>query len=122
MMHAKTNSNMLSFVYKPLFVVLMLLGLFSLIWLRSHVVKTAYDLRNLEVKKMEALKDMKMLLAERAKLMSLEKVNASFKGKIQDGTVYASNLVFPDRVRVVHIKRNSKTEAYKASLEVKSEK
>ena len=119
MMHAKTSSNMLSFLYKPLFVALMLLGLFSLIWLRSHVVKTAYDLRNLEVKKMEALKNMKMLLAERAKLMSLEKVNASFQGKIQDGTVYANNLVFPDRVRVVHIKRNSKTEAYKASLDLK---
>ena len=122
MMHAKTNSNMLSFLYKPLFVVLMLLGLFSLIWLRSHVVKTAYDLRNLEVKKMEALKDMKMLLAERAKLMSLDKVNVSFKGKIQDGTVYANNLVFPDRVRVVHIKRNSKKEAFNASLEMGNKK
>lgn len=122
MMHAKANSNMLSFVYKPLFVVLMLLGLFSLVWLRSHVVKTAYDLRSLEVKKMEALKDMTMLLAERAKLMSLEKVNASFKGKIQDGTVYASNFVFPDRVRVVHIKRKNKTEAFNASFNLKSEK
>jgi hypothetical protein len=120
MMHAKTNSNMLLFFYKPLFAVLMLLGLFSLIWLRSHVVKTAYDLRNLEVKKMEALKDMKMLLAERARLMSLEKVNASFKGKIQAGTVYASNnYIFPDRAKVVHIKRNGKTEALKASLEIK---
>ena len=122
MMHAKTNSNMLSFLYKPLCAVLMLFGLFGLIFLRSHVVKTAYDLRNLEEKKTEAQKNTKMLLAERAKLMSIEKVNTSFNGKIQDGTVYASNFVFPDRVRVVHVKKNRETEVYKASVDVGKEK
>lgn len=120
MMRTKTNQNMLSFLHKPLCMVLLLFSLFGLIWLRSNVASLAYELRSLEEKKTEALKDMKFSLAERAKLMSLEKIDASFKGSIQGDTVYAnSGYVFPDRVRVVHIQQNRRPEALKASLEIR---
>ncbi len=113
----KTDSNMLSFLYKPLCVVILLSGLFGLIWLRSGVVAIAYDLRNLEEKKMDSLKDRKLLLAERAKLMSLEKIDASFRGNIQAETKLASgDNMFSNRVRVIHIKRNSVPGTYKVSL------
>jgi len=121
MMRTKTNSNMLSLFYKPLCVAFLLFGLFGLVWLRSNVVKVAYDLRNLEEKKMETLKDVKMLLAERAKLMSIEKIEVAFRGNIQKGSVYAdSGYVFPDRVRVIHVKRDKGPESLKASFELKN--
>ncbi len=114
---------MLSFFYKPLCMVLLLFGLFGLIWLRSNVVSLAYELRSLEEKKIAALKDMKSSLAERASLMSLEKIDASFKGSVQGETVYAnSGYVFPDRVRVVHIKQNRRPESLKASLELRKDR
>lgn len=113
----KTDSNMLSFLYKPLCVVILLSGLFGLIWLRSGVVTIAYDLRNLEEKKMDSLKDRKLLLAERAKLMSLEKIDASFRGNVQAETkLVAGDNMFSNRVRVIHIKRNSVPGTYKVSL------
>ncbi len=118
MICTKTDSNMLSLLYKPLCVVILLSGLFGLIWLRSGVVTIAYDLRNLEEKKMDSLKDRKILLAERAKLMSLEKIDASFRGNLQaDTKLAAGDNMFSNRVRVIHIKRNSVPGTYKVSLE-----
>ncbi len=117
MICTKTDSNMLSLLYKPLCVVILLSGLFGLIWLRSGVVTIAYDLRNLEEKKMDSLKDRKILLAERAKLMSLEKIDASFRGNLQAETrLAAGDNMFSNRVRVIHIKRNSVPGTYKVSL------
>ncbi len=108
---------MLSLLYKPLCVVILLSGLFGLIWLRSGVVTIAYDLRNLEEKKMDSLKDRKILLAERARLMSLEKIDASFHGRAQGNTkLAAADNMFTNRVRVIHIKRNSVPGIYKVSL------
>ncbi len=120
MICAKTGGNVLSLFYKPLCVVILLSGLFGLIWLRSGVVATAYDLRNLEEKKMESLKDRKILLAERAKLMSLEKIDASFRGNVRGETRLATDEnMFSNRVRVIHIKRNSVPGPYRASLQVR---
>jgi hypothetical protein len=111
---------MLSLLYKPLCVVILLFGLFGLIWLRSGVVTTAYDLRSIEEKKMECLKDRKILLAERAKLMSLEKIDASFRDSAQGNMrLAAGENMFSNRVRVIHIKRNSVPGPYRASLQVK---
>jgi len=94
--------------------------LFGLIWLRSGVVATAYDLRNLEEKKMASLKDRKILLAERAKLMSLEEIDASFRGSARGDTrLAAGENMFSNRVRVIHIKRNNVPGTYRASLQVR---
>lgn len=121
MMRTKTNSNVVSLIYKPLFIAFLLFGLFGLVRLRSSVVTVAYEIRNLEEKKTETLKDMKMLLAERAKLMSLGKIDASFRSGFKGDSVYAnSGYVFPDRIRVVHIKRNKGAEPFRASLEIKN--
>jgi hypothetical protein len=121
MMHTKTNGNMLSLFHKPLCIACLLFGLFGLIWLRSSVVAVAYDLRNIEEKKMEVLKDRKALLADRARIMSLGKIDVSFRDAQGEGK-YASAYIFPDRVRVIHIKRNKGPEPYRASIEIGSKK
>lgn len=120
MMRTKTNHNIVSLIYKPLCIAFLLFGLFGLVRLRSSVMKVTYEIRNFEEKKTETVKDMKILLAERAKLMSLEKIDASFNGSLQHNSVYAnSSYVFPDRIRVVHIKRNKGKELFGASFEIK---
>ncbi len=121
MICTNTTDNMLSLLYKPLCVVILIFGLFGLVWLRSAVVATAYDLRTLEEKKMESITDRKTLLAERAKLMSLEKIDASFRGSEQGNMrLAAGENMFSNRVRVVHIKRNGAPGLYRASLHLKN--
>jgi hypothetical protein len=119
MMRTKTNSNMVSLVYKPLCIAFLLFGLFGLIWLRSSVTTVAYDLRNLEEKKGDALKDEKILLAERARLMSLEKLDVSFRTNSGDEGKY-SDYVFPDRTKVVHIAGGRAPQLYQASFNTRS--
>jgi hypothetical protein len=84
---------------------------------------TAYELRSLEETRMAMIKDREMLLAKRAKLMSLEKINASFQGQAKRRKRYAAKgYVFPERSRVVHIKTRSQTTPYKVSLKKNSKR
>ena len=78
-MMRRPYNDFLEFMYKPLCIIILLFGLFSMVWLRSGVVSISYDLRNLEEKKMEALKDMKMLLADRSKVISLANIGTSMQ-------------------------------------------
>lgn len=121
MMRTKTDGNMLSLLYKPLCIAFLLFGLFGLIRLRSTVLTLNYDIRTLEEKKMDSLKNTKMLLAERAKIMSIAQLDASLGGNVKGAIKYAANgYIFPDRAKVVHIKRNKGPVPYNASLEMRS--
>ncbi len=78
---------------KPLSVLMLLFSIFSLIWLKSSVVSTEYMLSTLEKKKESLMRERKMLNAERAHLMAIERFqNAA-----------ATGLAFPDRVKVVWV-------------------
>lgn len=120
MMRTRADGNIVSLFYKPLCVLLMLAGLFSLIWLRSSIVSMTYSLRDLEERTMEARKDMKILLAERSSLMSVSKVTASLNEPLHNTLTAAGTLdngyVTPDRTRVVMVQKNRTAEAQKASL------
>ena len=123
MMH-RSNNDFLEFMYKPFCIIILLFGLFGMVWLRAGVVSISYDLRNLEEKKMEALKDRKMLLADRSKVISLANISSTLQsqGQRQDSGDYkrvSSGYVFPDRVKVIHLKKRTGPETYKASLEIK---
>ncbi|MEW6003512.1 MAG: hypothetical protein AB1638_12825 [Nitrospirota bacterium] len=102
------SRNLLAFLLKPLFIVLILLGVFSIIWVRSKVVTLEYNLGDLEKKKVESLKKSKMLHAEKVSLLSFKGIEGSL-GKDYD-------FVFPDRVRVVYLKKKGPM-PYKASLD-----
>ncbi|MEJ2696749.1 MAG: hypothetical protein P8013_08875 [Candidatus Sulfobium sp.] len=107
---------MLSLLYKPLVVACLLLGLFGLIWLRSRIVAVNYEIHNLEEKKMDALTDMKLLLADRAKLMSLAKIDTSLQRTATDKRYAGGGYVFPDRVKVVHVKRSKGLAPYNVAF------
>lgn len=122
-MMRRSEKNGMLFLYKPFFILFLFFSLFGLIWLRSSVMTTAYELRSLEETRMAMIKDREMLLAKRAKLMSLEKINASFQGQAKRRKRYAAKgYVFPERSRVVHIKTRSQTTPYKVSLKKNSKR
>jgi len=120
----RSQNDFLSVIYKPVCIIILLFGLFGLVWLRSNVVSIAYDLRTLEEKKMASQKETKMLLAGRSKVISLASIGSALqvRGQGQDKGDYkqvSSGYVFPDRVKVIHVKRHRGPETYKASFEIK---
>ena len=93
---------------KPLSIMLLLFSIFGTVWLRSGIVSLEYRLSRLENKKKELMRDTKVMLAERANLLSVER----FEKVAMDGTGFT----FPDRVRVVFVKKANEQEPHKTSL------
>lgn len=102
------DRGMFSFVLIPLAVLLFLFGIFSVVWLRSSVRTVEYTISSLDNKRMEILKERKMLLAEKAGLLAIQNVKKTGDGKLA--------LVFPDRVKVIYVKKEGGIAPYKASL------
>lgn len=91
--------SMVSYIIKPLFVILLLCGLFGIVWLRSNFISVEYTISELENKKVDRLREAKMLMAEKASLMSMHKVEKTAVRNI--------GLVFPDRKKVVYVKEKN---------------
>lgn len=108
MMRISRSGNLMSFMLKPLCIVLLLFAQFGLVWLRSNVTTLEYNISNLEKKNAECLKERKMLFAEKAGLQSFESVESSLNGNY--------GFVFPDRVKVIHVKRQKGSLPYNVSL------
>lgn len=100
--------SMVSYIVKPLFITFLLCGLFGIVWLRSNYTSMEYTISELENRKADSLRQAKMLMAEKASLMSMRGVE---KTAVRD-----LGLVFPDRTRVVYVKERSQG-PQKASLE-----
>jgi len=105
------RKNILSFIYKPLLIVILILGVFSLVYLRSSFLRLEYSLGDLEKKKMHYLKERKMLLAEKTKLLSFAQLGTSH-GYGSEG------FSLPDRrMKVVYLAKEKGSLPHKASLE-----
>jgi len=109
MIRTGSGRNMLTFIFNLLFVAILIGGVFSLVYLKSSVMKLEYTLGDLEKTKMNYLRERKTLLAEKTRLLSVEKFEASLDGN--------PNFVFPDRIRVIHLKKQKGYLPHKASLE-----
>ena len=103
------RKNITSFLFKPLCIVLFLIGQFSLVWLKSNVLTLEYKIGVLEKMKAEHIKERRLLLAEKVGLQSLERLEAS--------SMESDSFVFPDRVKVIHVKRQGGSLPHKASLD-----
>ena len=99
------------FIFRSLCIALLLVGQFSLVWLKSHVLSLEYNIGILETVKANHMKERRLLLAEKAGLQSLEKLEASVAN--------SSDFIFPDRVKVIHVKRQKDSLPHKVSLEKK---
>lgn len=98
-----------SFVLKPFLVLLLIVGIFGLVYLRSNFLTLEYSFGELEKKRMSCLKEQKLLLAEKTSLLSFAKLESS-RGS-------TGGFVLPDRIKVIHISKEKRYLPYKASLE-----
>ena len=105
----KHSYSIFSFVLKPLLISLLIVGIFGLIYLRSNFLKLEYSFGELEQKRMDCLKEQKMLLADKTSLLSFAKLESS-----RGSTV---GFVLPDRIKVIHISKEKRYLPYRASLE-----
>ncbi len=103
--------SMVSYMITPLFITFLLCGIFGIVWLRSNFTSVEYTISELENKKADRLREAKMLLAEKASLMSMHKME---KTAVRD-----LGLVFPDRKKVMYVKEKNPG-IQKASLETSS--
>lgn len=109
------SRSILAFIFRVLFIAFLLVGAFGIVWLRSNVIRLEYTISDLEKKRIEYLKERKILLAEKAGILSFENVEASLSRNYST----AGGFILPDRVRVIHIKKESRSLPYKASLKEK---
>ncbi|MEW6739652.1 MAG: hypothetical protein ACOYU2_01340 [Nitrospirota bacterium] len=105
------RQNRLIAMLKPLSIAMLLLSIFSIVWLRSSFVSLEYGISSLEKKKSVLMKDRKMLAAERASLLSVERFE-----KVAGNSTVNSGFAFPDRVKVVYVKKAKDNEPYRASF------
>ncbi len=93
----------MGYLVKFLSVFSIILLIFGIIWLRSNIMTLEYQISALEKKKVSLMKEHKVVMAEKARLLALER----FENSQERG------FVFPDRVRVVYVKEPANKEPYR---------
>lgn len=99
------GSSVLSFLAKPFLIILLLAGIFGMVRLRSGIMSVEYEIGSLEHQMAEAADDAQLLKAELAALLSIRQVDER-----------RISLAFPDRKRVIYVKRDEGGAPYTASL------
>lgn len=105
----RKKKSLLCLVIKPLLLALLVLSFFGILGQKNAFTGIEYRINMLEKKKMELIKEGKYLMAERAKLASIQhvtKVAANSEG-----------FCFPDRKKVVYVKTIKKPVPHTASYQ-----
>lgn len=98
-MRASTGGNdVLSYFFKCIACLAVILGIFGLVWLRSGIIRVEYELGSLERELGGVLRERKDLVAERASMFSV--------CKVADGAQQRLGLEFPDRSKVFYVTRD----------------
>jgi hypothetical protein len=101
------RKNRMVSAMKAISVLLIVISVFSIVWLRASVTSLEYKLSSLEKMKMEALRDQKSLVAQKAGLMNL--------ARVEKADLTGMGFSFPERKRVVYVKLDDFKGSYKAS-------
>ncbi len=107
-MRASMHNSVLSYMTRALAVVILVSGIFGVVWLRSSIRSEEYEIGSLERELGGVLKERKYLLAERAQVISIQAMETD----AGDG----AGMEFPDRKKVFYIKRDRGDIPYEASL------
>lgn len=103
---------MVSLMFRAFLIILLIVGGFAVVYLRSSFIKLEYSVASLEKEKKNYLKERKMLLAQKSGFLGFEKLGASLN-KDQE-------FIIPDRLKVIHIQKAERYLPHKASLESRS--
>lgn len=107
MIHTGKDNLLFPGILKLFIVVLLILGMFGIVYLRSGVMKIEYTIGELEKTKMNYLKERKMLIAEKTSLLSFEKIEASLNSN--------QDFILPDRIMVIHVEKQEGASPYKTA-------
>lgn len=110
-MMRRTRTNLGTFLLRPLLITLLLAGVFGLVYLRSNFMTLEYSLGELEKKKTQCLRDRKMLFAEKTSQLSFARLESS--------TGDQEGFILPDRLKVVHISKQSRSLPHQVALKQK---
>ncbi len=103
-----TRKSMLSYIVKPLFCIFLLCSVFAIVWLRSNLISIEYEISRLESEKIQKQRETRLLVAERAEILSFQKIKL---------VTVKQGLDLVDRTRVLKVKRP--TDAHRASYEMR---
>jgi hypothetical protein len=103
------RKSLFSSLFLPFCILGLLVGIFLTVWLRSGVKTVEYNIALLDNQKTEILRERKAVLAEKANFLSIENLKDKKNGKI--------SFVFPDRTKVIYVKKDEKVVPYRASFE-----
>ncbi len=109
MIYSFLRKSIFLFIFKPLLIVILIAGIFSLVYLRSSVLKLEYNIAELEKKKVECLKERKMLIAQKTNLISFWKLETALNK--------SQGFVIPDRIKVIQVNKSQNTLPHKTSME-----
>ncbi len=101
------RKNRMVSAMKAISVLLIVMSVFSIVWLRASVTSLEYKLSSLETMKMEVQRDQKSLVAQKAGLMTL--------ARVEKADLTGMGFSFPERKRVVYLKSGDFKGTYKAS-------
>lgn len=107
-MRSNAMGSVASSVLKHMLVVLLLSCFFILVWLRASITNVEYRIGELEKTKMQALKERKQLVAKKAQALSIQEVQKVAMDRL--------GLVFPDRAKMVQVKRDKGDVPYEVSF------
>ena len=95
---APAGCHVLSYFFKFVACLVVILGIFGLVWLRSGITRVEYELGSLERELGGVLSEHKSLIAERSSLFSACRVAGGAEREL--------GLEFPDRSKVFYVKRD----------------
>ncbi len=102
------QNKMLKFLFKTLGVMIVIGGIFSIVWLRSSIKSLEYRLGNLQIKEQQLIKEQRNLLVKKEGMLSLKKIEHVAMNKMGFG--------FPDRTKVFTVKGRRVPKPFLASF------
>lgn len=102
------RKSLLSSLFLPFCILGFLIAIFLIVWLRSGVRTVEYNIALLNDQRAEILKEKKALLAEKANFLSIENIKDKKNGKVA--------FVFPDRTKVIYVKKDDNFIPHRASF------
>jgi len=87
--------NLVQFLLKPLSILIILGGIFCIVWLRSGIKSLEYKLGTLQMKEEQLTREYRNLLIQRDDVLSLKRVEYV--------AIERMGFVFPDRNRVFYV-------------------
>ncbi|UCG79195.1 MAG: cell division protein FtsL [Nitrospirota bacterium] len=104
----KINGNPLFGALKLMLVPMIIISVFILVWLKSEITSIEYRISQYESERMNLLKKRKELIVKRSDSLSVKNIEAIAMDKL--------GLTFPDRKKVIYVKRGEEPYNFKAGL------